>query len=93
MNENNCIQSLLCKPKLQILESGDVPSGPVVKNPPCSAEEAGSVPDWETKIPHATQQVSPRATTVETMHHNRRVHELRGRFHTLPLRPDTAKFF
>ena len=31
----------------------DFPCGPVVKNPPCNAEDLGSIPTWETKVPHA----------------------------------------
>ena len=29
------------------------PRGPVVKNPPCSAGNAGLIPSWGTKIPPA----------------------------------------
>ena len=43
----------------------DFPGGPVVKNPPSSAGDAGSIPGRGTKIPHATGQPSPRATTTE----------------------------
>ena len=32
---------------------GGFPGGPVVKNPPSKAGDAGSIPDWGTKIPHA----------------------------------------
>ena len=35
--------------------SGDFPSGPVVKNPPCNAGDMGSIPGWGTKIPQATE--------------------------------------
>ena len=44
---------------------GDFPGGPVVKNPPYNAGEAGSIPGQGTKIPHAVGQLSPRATTTE----------------------------
>ena len=40
-------------------ETWDFPDGPVVKNPPCNAEDAGSIPDQGTKIPRATGQLSP----------------------------------
>ena len=40
----------------------DFSGGPVVKNPPSSAGDVGSIPGWGTKIPHATGQLSP--------HHN-----------------------
>ena len=43
----------------------DFPSGPVVKNPPSNAGDAGLIPGRETKIPHAVGQLSPRATTTE----------------------------
>ena len=29
----------------------DFPGGPVVKNPPCNAEDVGSIPGWGTTIP------------------------------------------
>ena len=34
---------------------GDFPGAPVVKTPPFNAENAGSIPGWGTKIPHASQ--------------------------------------
>ena len=48
----------------------DFPGGPMVKNPPSNARDAGSIPGWGTKIPHAVGQLSPCATTTETMRHN-----------------------
>ena len=48
----------------------DFPGGPVVKNLPCSAGNVGSIPGQGTKIPHATGQLSPRATTTELTHLN-----------------------
>ena len=50
--------------------SQDLPSGPVVKNLPCNAGDAGSIPGQGTKIPHAVEQLSPLSTTAELMHHN-----------------------
>ena len=41
------------------------PGGPVVKNPPSNAGDAGSIPGWGAKIPHATGQLSPCATTTQ----------------------------
>ena len=35
------------------------PGGPVVKNPPSNAGDAGSIPGQGTKIPHAKEQLSP----------------------------------
>ena len=37
----------------------DFPGGPVVKNPPSSAGDVGSVPGWGTKNPDAWGQLSP----------------------------------
>ena len=44
---------------------GDFPGGPVVKNPPYNAGDVGLIPGQGTKIPHATGQLSLRATTRE----------------------------
>ena len=30
----------------------------MVKNPPCNTGDTGSMPGWETKIPHAAEQLS-----------------------------------
>ena len=38
----------------------DYPGGPVVKNLPYNAGDAGSIPGWGTKIPYALEQLSPR---------------------------------
>ena len=43
----------------------DFPGGPVVKNPPSNARDAGSIPGRGTKFPHVAGQLSPRATTTE----------------------------
>ena len=50
------------------LSSWDFPGGPLVKNPPSNAGDAGSIPGQGTKIPHARGQLSPRA--LEPAHHN-----------------------
>ena len=47
----------------------DFLSSPVVKNPPCNAEDEGSIPDWRTKIPHAEEQLNPCAATTESLTH------------------------
>ena len=45
---------------------GDFPGGLVVKNLSNNARDAGgSIPDQETKIPHAVEQISLHATTTE----------------------------
>ena len=43
----------------------DFPGGPVIKNPPSNAGDAGSIPGRGTKIPHAAGQLSLRTTTTE----------------------------
>ena len=47
----------------------DFPGDPVVKNPPSNAGDAGSIPGWGTKIPHAVGQLSLHTTTTEPAHH------------------------
>ena len=41
---------------------------PVFKNPPCNAGHAGSILGQGTKIPHATEQLSPCRATAEPVH-------------------------
>ena len=50
--------------------SQDIPGGPVVENLTSNAEEAGSIPDRGTKIPHAVGQLSP--CRLEPVLHNKR---------------------
>ena len=38
---------------------GNFPDGPVVKNSPCKAGNMGFIPGGRTKIPNATEQLSP----------------------------------
>ena len=40
----------------------------MVKNLPSNAGEAGSIPGRGAKMPHAAGQLSPRASTTETVH-------------------------
>ena len=54
----------------------DFPGGPVVKNLPSNAGNAGSIPGQGTKISHAAGQLSPRSTTIELEHLNERAHVL-----------------
>ena len=49
---------------------GDFTSGPVVKNLPSNAGDAGLIPGQGTKIPRAAGQLSLRATTTEPGHLN-----------------------
>ena len=46
-------------------ETEDFPGGPVVKNPPCNAEDSGSIPDQGTKIPHTAEKLSSWDATTE----------------------------
>ena len=46
----------------------DFPGGPVVKNPPSNAGDAGSIPGQETKILHSAGQRSPCTVTTEPTH-------------------------
>ena len=48
-----------------LLLDWDFPGGPVVKNLPYNAGDAGSNPGQGTRIPHAMGQLSPRTTTTE----------------------------
>ena len=43
----------------------DFPGGPVVKNLPCNPGDVGSIPGQGTKIPHAVEQLSLRASGTE----------------------------
>ena len=47
----------------------DLPSNPVIRNPPSKAEDSGSIPGQRTKIPQAPgQQSLPTASTEPTCH-------------------------
>ena len=46
---------------------GGLPWWPVVKNPPASTRNTGSIPGLGTKIPDATGQWSMCTATTETM--------------------------
>ena len=50
------------------MKKWDFPGGPVVKNPPSNAEDAGLIPGWGTKISHASGQLCPHTTTTEPPH-------------------------
>ena len=43
----------------------DFPGGPVVENLPSNAGDVGSIPGQGTKIPYASGQLNPSATTRE----------------------------
>ena len=56
--------------KQQEVQCGDFPGGPVVKNLPCNAGDAGSIPGRGTKIPQAMEQLSPLTATTEPVRCN-----------------------
>ena len=43
----------------------DFPGGPVVRSPPSNAGDAGSIPSWGTRVPHAREQLGLHATATE----------------------------
>ena len=47
------------------IKTWDFPNGPMVKDPPGNAGDAGWTPGLGTKTPHATEQLSPCAPTTE----------------------------
>ena len=49
----------------EIVNKGHFPGGAVVKNPPANAGDVFK--PWSGKIPHATEQLSPCATSTERM--------------------------
>ena len=63
-----CMNCILedCGPNLKT-QWRDFSGGPVIKNPSCNTEDTGSFPGQETKIPHASGQLSPHAPG-ESMH-------------------------
>ena len=71
----------------------DISGGPVVKRMPCNAWDVGLIPGWGTKIPRATEQLSPYATTRESVQRNQRAHMIQWNSYRLPLRPDAAKSY
>ena len=62
----------------------DFPGGSVVKNLLSNAGDVGLIPGQGARIPHATEQLSPCATTRQSMCRNERSH-------VPQLKPDTVK--
>ena len=58
-----------CRPTIHCsrLCLGDFLGGPEIKNPPCNAADAGSIPGWGSKIPHTMEQLSPCTATRESV--------------------------
>ena len=46
----------------------DLPGGPVVKNPPSDAGDAGLIPGRAPKVPHAVGQLNPHTAAIEPEH-------------------------
>ena len=46
----------------------DFPGGPVVKTLPPNAGDAGSIPGWEAKVPHAS---GPKSKTKQNQYCNK----------------------
>ena len=46
----------------------DLPGGPVVKNPPSDAGDAGLIPGQAPKVPHAVGQLNPHNAAIELEH-------------------------
>ena len=70
----------------------EFPGGPMVKSLPCDAGDVGSIPGQRTKIPHAMKQLSPRATTRQSVCHEERSRVMQQRRPCmLQLSPHTAK--
>ena len=56
--QGNCTRNFYHWQHLLKTSLSDFPGGPVVKNLPCNAGDAGSIPGQGTKIPYATEQPS-----------------------------------
>ena len=69
----NCCEEQCSRKVFRKCFLGDFAGGSVVKNPPCSAGDVGSIPGRGTTIPHTSEQLSPCATTTEPTCHNYKV--------------------
>ena len=63
----------------------------MVRNLPCKAGDAGSIPGRGTKIPHSLEKLSPQAATRESVSHNERSYMMQRKPCMLQLRLNTAK--
>ena len=69
----------------------------MVESSPCNAGDVDLTPGWETKIPHASRQLSHN-TTTEPASHKQRVHTPQRKMmqqssYRPQLRPNVDKFF
>ena len=51
---------------------------PVIKNSPCNSGNVGLILDWGTKIPYATEKLSPCITATEPVHSGAFVSQLKS---------------
>ena len=63
----------------------------MVRNLPCKAGDAGSIPGQGTKIPHSLEKLSPQAATRGSVSHNERSYMMQRKPCMLQLRLNTAK--
>ena len=64
--QSSFLLSLLLPPRKSHLKNcWDFLGAPVVKNSPSTARDMALIPGQETKIPHASEQLSPDTTTRE----------------------------
>ena len=62
ISRNSTLEAPRQKNDTERIENRDTgfPGGPVAKTPLCHAGDAGSIPDWGTRIPQAVKQLSQR---------------------------------
>ena len=60
---------------------GDFPGGPVVKNTPSNAGDAGSIPGQGTQITYATEQMHPCSITTDPTHYGAHAPQLERSIH------------
>lgn len=65
--------------------SGDFLADLAVKTQPANAGDAGSIPDWGARIPHALGQLSPGAATREACVLQQTQHSQKRRRNAPPL--------
>ena len=64
----------------------------MVKNLPCIAGDVGLIPGWETKLPHATEQLlKPREPQLDSLQHKEGNHMTQPISQVQRLRPEAAK--
>ena len=64
------LHSVMCHLYFKKARRRDFPGGPALKNLPGNGGDMGSIPGEGTKTLHATEQLSLRAETIESLGHN-----------------------